>query len=96
MLATMAKDDDAPPPMDWSPEGLAREARKWRLVNEAHLDLYVLWTQMAGLGGNPLGDLFDLADRPGSAALFRDFRVLSARKKRLGQQEAFFKEVRKQ
>ena len=91
----MDREEEGPPVVDWSPEGLAREARKWRLVNEAHIDLFVLWQQLAGMGGNPLGDLFDLAGKPGSAALFRDFRVLSARKKRLEMQQNFFKGWRK-
>jgi hypothetical protein len=82
--------------VDWSPQGQRFEARRWRLINEAHLDLYLIWRQMAGLGGSPLGDLFGLAGQPGSAALFQDFRVLGARARRLKQQGEFFKGATRQ
>jgi len=46
---------------------------------------------MAGMGGESLSDLWKLAKEPGSASLFRDFSVLSARKKRLEKRRDFLK-----
>ena len=44
---------------------------------------------MSGMGGESLSNLWELAEKPGSAALFRDFAVLSARKKRLEKRKEF-------
>jgi hypothetical protein len=85
--------EDEPPAdgLDLSPEGIERERRRWVLINPDHLDLYVLWRRLAGMGGEGLGDLLRIAGEPGSAALFHDFNVLSAREKRLKKQGEFFK-----
>lgn len=69
--------------LDLSPEGRERERTRWRLVVPEHLDLYILWRQLAGMGGETLGGLWALASEPGSEALFRDFGVLHARERRL-------------
>jgi len=46
---------------------------------------------MSGMGGEPLANLLKLAHEPGSAALFHDFGVLSARRKKLEKQRDFIK-----
>lgn len=95
-LAGLVDDDPAPDVLDLSPEGRQREARRWVLLDPAHLDLYVLWRQMAGMGGESLGELLRIAGQPGSAALLRDFGVLSAREKRLKKNREFLKGKGKQ
>ena len=76
-------DEDEDDPLDLSPAGIERERRRWILTKPEHLDLYVLWRQMAGMGGETVGGLWALAQQPGSEALLRDFGTLSAREKRL-------------
>lgn len=75
--------DDEDDALDLSPAGRERERRRWRLIKPEHLELYVLWRQLAGMGGETLAGLWGLAQQPGSDALFRDFGTLSAREKRL-------------
>lgn len=70
-------------PLDLSPEGIERELRRWLVVREEHIDLFVLWRQLSGMGGESLSGLWKLAQEPGSGALLRDFRVLNARERRL-------------
>ena len=84
-------DKDSGDDIDFSPEGIEREKRRWRLADENHIDLFVLWSNMSGMGGESLGDLWDLVERPGSAALLKDFAVLSSRKKRLEKRIEFRK-----
>ena len=74
------EEDDA---LDLSEEGIARELRRWRIVREEHIDLFVLWRRLSGMGGESLSSLWKLAGEPGSAALLRDFGVLTARENRL-------------
>lgn len=76
----MAEEDE---PLDLSPEGIERELRRWTVVREEHIDLFVLWKRLSGMGGESLGSLWRLAQEPGSGALLRDFFVLSARERRL-------------
>jgi len=83
--------EDTGDDIDFSPEGIEREKRRWRLCEESNIDLFVLWSNMSGMGGESLGDLWDLVERPGSAALLKDFAVLSSRKKRLEKRQQFRK-----
>lgn len=76
-------EDDEDDGLDLSEEGIARELRRWRIAREEHIDLFVLWRRLSGMGGESLSSLWKLADEPGSAALLRDFGVLTAREKRL-------------
>lgn len=79
----MEKDADADDDLDLSEEGIAYEMRRWQVAREEHVELFVLWRRLSGMGGESLSSLWKLADEPGSAALLRDFGVLSAREKRL-------------
>jgi len=78
-----------------SPQGIARERNRWILVRDEHLDLYVLWRNMAGMGGESLGELWRLAQEPGSGALLKDFATISAREKRLKRSRTFLKGEKK-
>jgi hypothetical protein len=61
------------------------------LCNEAHLDLFVLWYAWGGLErGASILEIADLAARPGSAALVKDFTYLTGRVGRLRQRQKFF------
>lgn len=95
-LRPLVEDDPPEDILDLSPAGRERERRRWTLIDPAHLDLYVLWKNLSGMGGETLGQIWDLAQRPGSAALFRDFAVLSAREKRLKAQKKAAGEMREQ
>ena len=77
--------------IDFSPKGIERERTRWNLVREEHLDLYVLWRNMAGMGGESIGELWRLAQEPGSGALLKDFATISAREKRLKRSREFLK-----
>lgn len=79
----MEKDSDDDDGLDLSEEGIAYEMRRWRIAREEHIELYVLWKRLSGMGGESLSNLWRLANEPGSAALLKDFGVLSAREKRL-------------
>lgn len=79
----MEKAADEEDEIDLSPEGIAREMRRWRIAKEEHVELYTLWRRLSGMAGESLSSLWKLANEPGSAALLRDFAVLSAREKRL-------------
>lgn len=83
------KDEEDDDELDLSPEGRERERNRWYIYDEMHAHLFVLWSNMAGMGGESLSNLWELAEKPGSAALFRDFGVLSARKKRLQKRHEF-------
>lgn len=52
-------------------------------MEESHLDLYLIWRRTAGMGGETMSSLLELANRPGSEALIRDFGMLSEREERL-------------
>lgn len=82
------EDDD----LDLSPAGIEQERHRWILTKPEHLDLYVLWRQMAGMGGETIGGLWALAQQPGSEALFRDFGTLHARERRLKRRAEKIKE----
>jgi hypothetical protein len=90
-LLTDDDDDDDDGYLDLSPEGIAREQKRWHIYDEMHIHLFVLWSNLSGMGGESLGSLWELAEKPGSAALFRDFAILSARKKRLEKRQEFHK-----
>lgn len=79
----MEKAEEEEDALDLSDEGIARELRRWRIAREEHIDLFVLWRRLSGMGGESLSSLWKLADEPGSAALLHDFGVLTAREKRL-------------
>ena len=81
--------------LDLSPEGIERERNRWWIYDELNAHLFVLWSNMSGMGGESLSNLWQLAEKPGSAALFRDFAVLSARKKRLEKRKEFRDRKRK-
>lgn len=53
------------------------------MLDEVHIDLYVLWQRLSGMGGESLLGLWKLAQEPGSAKLMRDLGVIGARHKRL-------------
>lgn len=92
LLYSLVKDDDDDDDwLDLSPEGIEREARRWYIHDELNAHLFVLWSNMSGMGGESLRNLWELAQEPGSAALFRDFATLSARRKRLEQRRDFIK-----
>lgn len=55
----------------------------WHIVRQEHLDLFILWRNMSGMGGESLESLWRLSREPGSAVLLRDFRVLSTRLRRI-------------
>ena len=88
-------DDDEDGFLDLSPEGIEKERNRWIIYDEMHAHLFVLWSNMSGMGGESLSNLWMLAEKPGSAALFRDFAVLSARKKRLEKRKEFRERKRK-
>jgi hypothetical protein len=77
--------------IDFSPEGIMAEQRRWVLCDETHIDLFVLWHNMSGMGGESIASLWRMVDEAGSAALFKDFATLSNRKKRLELRVAFRK-----
>lgn len=93
LLADENDDDDGF--LDLSPEGMEKERQRWYIRDEMHAHLFVLWSNMSGIGGESLGNLWELAEKPGSAALFRDFATLSARKKRLEKRKEFRNRKRK-
>jgi len=83
LSALLEESDEDDDPLDLSPAGIQRERTRWALIRPEHLELYVLWRQMAGMGGESLGGLWALARQPGTDALFRDFSTLYARERRL-------------
>ena len=91
LYSLLETDEDDDGFIDFSPEGIERERRRWHIHNESNAHLFVLWSNMSGMGGESLNALWELAEKPGSAALFRDFSVLSARKKRLEKRLEFRK-----
>ena len=77
--------------LDLSPEGIEREKRRWVLYDDASIDIFVLWSNMSGMGGESLVDILSLAQMPGSAALIKDFATLSSRKSTLEKRTAWHK-----
>lgn len=75
--------------LDITPQGLKREALKWRLIDSSHVDLFVLWSSYRGMGGESLKDLWEISYLPGSAALFHDFAIIAQYKKRLEARKKF-------
>jgi len=74
------KDDDL-----WSADPKSRAA----LCDPGHLQLYMLWRNMGGMGGESLSGLWKLYREPGSAALLKDFSTLSAREKKFKRRKDF-------
>jgi len=96
VLLDKGDEEDEDDALDLSPAGIERERRRWILTKPEHLDIYVLWRQMAGMGGETIGGLWALAQQPGTEALFRDFGTLHARERRLQRRAKRMKEGIKQ
>ena len=80
-------DDDA----NITPESLAAADRAG-LVEDENLELFVLWHAWGGMErGVSLTEIADLANRPGSAALVKDFTYLVGRMSKLRKRQEFFK-----
>lgn len=88
----MIDDEESEDFIDFSEAGIERERHRWQLVREEHVDLYLLWRSMSGMGGEGISGLWALANQPGSGALLKDFYTISAREKRLKRGRKFLKE----
>lgn len=88
-LESLIQDDDDADII--TPDALAAADRSG-LVDEENLELFVLWHAWGGMErGVSLTEIADLAGRPGSAALVKDFTYLSGRLGKLRKRQAFFK-----
>jgi len=74
-----AEDDEEP----ISFAQLELERTRWKLLEPSNLDAFVLWRSTAGMGGESLWGLWNLIQKPGTAALLVDFQTLNARMARL-------------
>lgn len=88
-LAILIEDEEPDDGIDLSPAGIQRERFRWRLRRPEHAELYVLWRQLSGMGGESLAELWQIARAPGSDALMADFATLHAREKRLKKRQEF-------
>lgn len=74
-----------------TPDALAAADRAG-LINEDNLELFVLWHAWGGMErGVSLTEIADLANRPGSAALVKDFTYLAGRLSKLRKRQEFFR-----
>jgi len=81
------KGDESEDSDSWTVADLEAERGRWKLLRPEHMDLFVMWQAMSGMGGESLYDLWRLFQEPGSAALLIDFSTLNRRLAKLRRRE---------